>query len=109
MTSFQSKFVFEQVSTVLYKRVILSPGEQCTQTLGMLRRRADISRHVRELTIRTQSNSLKAFSSSIDNSEASAAVSEIAASGCLDALVKFVWDDDELPHHDEMWFALRMG
>ncbi|KAF9010720.1 hypothetical protein BDQ17DRAFT_1322512 [Cyathus striatus] len=25
------------------------------------------------------------------------------------ALVKFVWDADEMPYHEDMWFALRIG
>lgn len=45
----------------------------------------------------------------MDNANASAAVAKVAASKALDALVKFQWDDEELPYHDEMWFALRIG
>ena len=75
----------------------------------MLRTHPGISRHVRKLIIRPQVRFRRTAFSSIDNMEASSAVARVAASGCLDALLKFQWDDEELPYHDEMWFALRMG
>jgi hypothetical protein len=76
----------------------------------MLRKRPCISRHVRELVIRPCGNAgLRKSFNSIDNADASAAVAKVAASKSLDALVRFQWDDEELPYHDEMWFALRVG
>ena len=105
----QSSFVFAHVSAVLYEQVVLKSVGQCNATLEMLRTHPGISRHVRQLIIRPQARSRRASFSSIDNMEASSAVARVAASGCLDALLKFQWDDEELPYHDEMWFALRMG
>jgi hypothetical protein len=45
----------------------------------------------------------------LENESVSAAVRVLAASKKLDALVKFIWDTDEVPLHEDMWFALRMG
>jgi hypothetical protein len=74
----------------------------------MLARRTDIARHVRELTLRLQSKHTPTMTTN-DREAASAAVIEIASSMALDALRKFVWDADELPFHEDMWFALRVG
>jgi len=87
--------------------VVLSTVQQCTSTLGMLARRADIARHVRELTIRFQPKHTSVLTTN-DRRAASAAVIDVASSKALDALRKFVWDADELPFHEDMWFALRV-
>lgn len=39
----------------------------------------------------------------------SSAVRDAAGTMRLDALRKFVWDGDEKPLHEDMWFALRIG
>ncbi|TEB37348.1 hypothetical protein FA13DRAFT_1621736 [Coprinellus micaceus] len=105
-----SRSVFANVSAILYEKVILKSAAQCDITLEMLRKRPCISRHVRELVIRPCGNAgLRKSFNSIDNAHASAAVAKVAASKSLDALVRFQWDDEELPYHDEMWFALRVG
>lgn len=74
----------------------------------MLARRTDIARHVRELILRLQPNHTLALTTN-DREAASAAVIGVASSMALDALRKFVWDADELPFHEDMWFALRVG
>ncbi|KAJ3492567.1 hypothetical protein NLJ89_g11208 [Agrocybe chaxingu] len=103
-----SNHVFSNVSSVLYETVVLESVEQCKGTLGMLSRRADIARHVRKLMIRPQRRHKSTFTTA-DNAVASSAVRKIASAMCLDALVRFQWDADEMPYHEDMWFALRMG
>ncbi|KAF8971198.1 hypothetical protein BDZ97DRAFT_1788255 [Flammula alnicola] len=103
-----SNYVFSNVSSVLYETVVLESVEQCRLTLGMLSRNNGIARHVRHLVIRPQARHRTYFT--LDhNAAASAAVRETVGSMCLDALVRFIWDADELPYHDDMWFALRAG
>jgi len=87
---------------------VLQSAEQCSVTLGMLQRRFDIARHVRELIIRPQVKYHDHFSS-FENATASAVVRQIAGAMCLDALVKFQWDAEEMPFYEDMWFALRLG
>ena len=101
----QSQYVFANVSPVLYETVVLHSTEQCIFTLGMLQRRFDIARHVRELVIRPQA---KHFNAS-DNAAVSSIVQQVAGAMCLDALVKFQWDAEEMPLVEDMWFALRLG
>lgn len=74
----------------------------------MLARRMDIARHVRELTLRLQPKHTPTLTAN-DREAASAAVIQVASSMSLDALRKFVWDADELPFYEDMWFALRVG
>lgn len=73
----------------------------------MLRRRPDIARHVRELTITLKSK--KNLDYNIINREIASSVRDLATTMRLDALTKFIWDADEMPYHEDMWFALRMG
>jgi hypothetical protein len=87
---------------------VLKSAKQCTTTLGMLRRRPDIARHVRKLLIKPDSK-MSQKDQFLDGVVASAAVREVAMGRQLDALFKFAWHYDELPYHDDMWFALRMG
>ncbi|KAF8149532.1 hypothetical protein B0H34DRAFT_667733 [Crassisporium funariophilum] len=103
-----SNYVFANVSSVLYETVVLQSIEQCSLTLGMLHRRSDIARHVRQLVIRPQVKFRSLFSS-MDGAAASAAVRKLAGAMCLDALVRFTWDAEELPYYEDMWFALRVG
>ncbi|KAH9484904.1 hypothetical protein JR316_0001806 [Psilocybe cubensis] len=73
----------------------------------MLSRRPDIARHVRRLVVRPHAS--KPHMTILENIEVATAVRNIASGMCLDALVRFHWDADELPMLDDMWFALRMG
>ncbi|KAL0956664.1 hypothetical protein HGRIS_002796 [Hohenbuehelia grisea] len=98
---------YSDLSSALYSTVVLNSVEQCTTTLGMLRSRADFARHVLKLVIRPESKPGKRRFGYNDGL-ASAAVREVAASMNLDALATFVWDGDEMPGNDDMWFALRM-
>ncbi|KAJ6625876.1 hypothetical protein B0H10DRAFT_2211745 [Mycena sp. CBHHK59/15] len=103
-----SKSFFSEIAPVLYQSVVLNSAQQCTSTLAMLKRRKDIARHVRELTIRPRRSKKHASNYLEDSRTSSVAVAEIAASRCLDALSKFAWCHDEGAHHEEMWLALRM-
>ncbi|KAJ7163560.1 hypothetical protein C8R43DRAFT_919210 [Mycena crocata] len=106
-----SKSFFSDIAPALYQSVVLTSTQQCSSTLAMLKRRTDIARHVRELIIRrSRSNNYhdQSDQSVLNSRAASAAVAEIAASRCLDALSKFTWCDDEIAYHEEMWLALRM-
>lgn len=105
--NFQSQYVFSSVSPVLYETVVLHSAEQCAVTLAMLHRRLDIARHVRELVIRPRAK-YHHFSLS-DNLAVSSVVRRVAGAMCLDALVKFQWDAEEMPFLEDMWFALRIG
>ncbi|KAF5385948.1 hypothetical protein D9615_002663 [Tricholomella constricta] len=106
--SLTSRYVYSNIAAVLYETVTLNSLEQCTRTLTMLQRRPDIARHVRELVIRPHSNNEVRHGVAV-SLLASAAVRETAATQRLDALTKFIWDGDEKPYHEDMWFALRMG
>ena len=86
---------------------MLHSAEQCAVTLAMLHRRLDIARHVRELVIKPQAK-YHHFGPS-DNLAVSSAVRRVAGAMCLDALVKFQWDAEEMPFLEDMWFALRLG
>ncbi|KAJ7268712.1 hypothetical protein B0H12DRAFT_1096247 [Mycena haematopus] len=101
-----SKSLFSSVAgPALYHSVVLRTATQCASTLAMLKRRKDIVRHVQELVIRPSRSNDQTV---LDSRAASAAVAELAASRCLDALRKFTWWDDEIAFHEEMWLALRM-
>ena len=103
--SIKSNYIFSNVSSVLYEKVVLKSAEQCTWTLGMLTRWVNVAQHVRELIISLS----KAFISMIDNATASTAVWRVAGAMCLDAVVKFCWDAEESPYHEDIWFTLHMG
>jgi len=74
----------------------------------MLQSRADIARHVRELVVRPRATSQARHGTAV-SAMASAAVRDAAATLRMDALKKFVWDGEEKPYHEDMWFALRIG
>ncbi|KAK2464327.1 hypothetical protein APHAL10511_003784 [Amanita phalloides] len=103
-----SNYVFTNASAILYESVTLNCIEQCSSTLAMLYRRPDISRHTRRLYIRPQTK-WRGSLTALENNNVSAAVRSLAASKRLDALVRFVWDADEMPLNEDMWFALRVG
>ncbi|KAG5650890.1 hypothetical protein H0H81_010651 [Sphagnurus paluster] len=104
--SLTSSHIYSNIASVLYETVTLNDLEQCLCTLKMLQRRPDIARHVRELHIKLQSGTESGHAVS---KLASEAVRDAAATQCLDALTKFIWDGDEKPIEEDMWFALRMG
>lgn len=106
--SLTSKFVYSSVSSVLYERVTLNNIGQCLHTLSMLQQRPEIARHVRELVVRPHTNRRLRQGIAV-SALASAAVRDAAATMRFDALKKFVWDGEERPYHEDMWFALRMG
>ncbi|KAG6917236.1 hypothetical protein DXG01_003350 [Tephrocybe rancida] len=101
-------YIFSHVASVLYETVILNDVEQCTRTLWMLSGRPLLARHVQELIVRPRSSGdcRQGLAVSL---LASAAVRDAAVTQRLDALSKFIWDADEKPYHDDMWFALRVG
>ncbi|PFH53722.1 hypothetical protein AMATHDRAFT_137017 [Amanita thiersii Skay4041] len=103
-----AQHVFYNVSPLLYKNVTLNTIDQCSSTLRMLHHRPDISRHVRELIVRPQAK-WKSKTTMIENELVSAAIRSLAISARLEALIKFIWDTDEMPLNEDMWFALRMG
>ena len=108
LTSTKSSYIYFYVAPVLYESVALKDLEQCTRTLWMLSRRPNIARHVRKLLIRLRSSSDCGQGVAL-SLLASAAVRDAAATQHLDALTTFIWDADEKPYHEDMWFALRMG
>ncbi|KAG9316750.1 hypothetical protein JVU11DRAFT_2811 [Chiua virens] len=97
-----SKELLYGLYPTLYSDVQLVNIEQCRSTLTMLNRRPDISRHVQKLLIcfSTKPNDL-------NGNIVSGLVQRLAHS--LDALHTFIWDADEIPQRDDMWFALRMS
>lgn len=104
----KSNFIYSSVVPVIYEKVTLNSVQQCLHTLAMLQRRPEIARHVRELVVRPYTN--KKIRQGIALSAlASAAVRDVAATMRLDALKKFMWDGEERPYHEDMWFALRIG
>ena len=72
----------------------------------MLNHRPDIARHVQKLLIRFSTNT-KGRPIDYNNYTVSTLVQRLAPT--LDALQTFIWDADELPRRDEMWFALRIS
>jgi hypothetical protein len=92
---------------------VLQSTEQCSATLGMLQKHFGIARHVRELVIRPHAKYHNHFNR-FDNATVSSIVRQVAGAKvadamCLDALVKFQWDAEEMPFFEDMWFALRLG
>ncbi|PBK95600.1 hypothetical protein ARMGADRAFT_1011430 [Armillaria gallica] len=102
-----SSRIFTNVSSVLYTDVVLNSVDQCVATLAMLRRRPDVARHVRKLVVRPRRKGFYGFNFK-DSALISAAVRDVVSCQRLDALTTFCWEDEELPYHDDMWFALRM-
>ena len=72
----------------------------------MLLRRPDIARHVQKLLLRF-STGPRARSSDYNGYMVSSLAYCLAHT--LDALHTFIWDADEIPERDDMWFALRMS
>ncbi|KAI6046126.1 hypothetical protein EDC04DRAFT_2632102 [Pisolithus marmoratus] len=86
----------------LYDDVHLDTLEQCGATLAMLNREPNIARHIQKLTIRFPSSSSHSNGFLISHLLRTLAPK-------LDALHTFIWDAEELPQCDDMWFALRMS
>ncbi|KAG1812183.1 uncharacterized protein BJ212DRAFT_1372017 [Suillus subaureus] len=101
-----SKHLFTSICPVLYARVHLGTAEQCQRTLSMLRSCPNVARHVQKLYIRFSSTSSD-YMVDINGIAISALLRELAPK--LDALHTFIWDADEIPQCDDMWFALRMS
>ncbi|KAH7927521.1 hypothetical protein BV22DRAFT_1084908 [Leucogyrophana mollusca] len=99
--SLSSQHLFTSICPALYANLYLSTVPQCTITLSMLYRRPDIARHVQKLFVRITGPGAS------DGYIVSAAIRETAVR--LDALNTFVWDADEIPPYDDMWFALRIS
>ena len=70
----------------------------------MLNHRPDIARHVQKLLVRFSTGP---GTRSIDWYMVSSLVHRLAHT--LDVLHTFIWDADEIPQRDDMWFALRMS
>ncbi|KAJ8696076.1 hypothetical protein PTI98_005974 [Pleurotus ostreatus] len=105
--SLTSKNAYSNLTSMLYSTLVLNSVEQCVTTLGMLERRPDIARHILKLVIKPEAKS-GTQRPRFHEGLASAAVRSIAMSTHLDALRTFVWDGEEMPGNDDMWFALRM-
>jgi hypothetical protein len=71
----------------------------------MLHSRPNIARHIQKLYIRFSSSS--DYMLDINGIAISALLRELAPK--LDVLHTFIWDADEIPQCDDMWFALRMS
>lgn len=72
----------------------------------MLNRRPDVARHVQKLLVRF-STAPKARLIDDDGYIIPVLVQRLART--LDALHTFIWDADEIPQRDDMWFALRVS
>ncbi|KIM69284.1 hypothetical protein SCLCIDRAFT_13355 [Scleroderma citrinum Foug A] len=88
----------------LYGDVCFDTFGQCEATLFMLNQHPDVARHVQKLVIRFASTSSKSDARSV---RVSNLVRTLAPK--LDALNTFVWDAEEIPQCDDMWFALQMS
>ncbi|KDQ55840.1 hypothetical protein JAAARDRAFT_37263 [Jaapia argillacea MUCL 33604] len=112
--------IFSYVIPALYSSVTLESPDQCSVTLSMLASNPHIARHVRKLVVRPSSSPGQGFLSSsyqygrrmrsyspVDGYLVAAAVRQAARH--LDALNVFIWDGEDGPPYDDMWFALRMG
>lgn len=97
--------MYTRAIPALYTSVTLHDAQQCIRTLDMLARRADIARHVQKLVLRPN-----ACGNEDKHQESAHAVcmALLGAAGRLDALNTFIWDGEEMPVCDEVWFELRM-
>ncbi|KIK98480.1 hypothetical protein PAXRUDRAFT_31160 [Paxillus rubicundulus Ve08.2h10] len=101
-----SKHLFLSLCPSLYCNVQLDSAQQCVATLSMLNIRPDIARHVRKLVIRFSPSSA-IHSEDLNGCTVSSLVKCLASK--LDSLHTFIWDAEEIPQCDDMWFALRMS
>ncbi|KAI0032252.1 hypothetical protein K488DRAFT_50296 [Vararia minispora EC-137] len=107
-----SGFIFEDLIPALYSEVILNGPVQCIQTLNMLGSYPQRARHVRSLCVKPDDNSAGIPTQpvwgrgALYNGYAISAAVRRAAFG-MEVLQRFMWDGEELPPYDDMWFALR--
>ena len=114
---FQSSRIADALTPALYSRIVLRGPAQCIHTLDMLYARPDRARHVRSLGVCPDTLSARRGTGSSSSSRwgrsalpdayaVSSAVLGVARH--LEVLRYFVWDGEELPPYDDMWFALRI-
>lgn len=112
-----SSRIADALTPALYSRIALRGPAQCIHTLDMLYARPDRARHVRSLSVCPDTFSARrgAGSSSSSRWGRSALPDAYAVSSAvlgvarhLEVLQYFVWDGEELPPYDDMWFALRI-
>lgn len=97
----QTRCLFLGLLPALYDNVVLDTFDQCEATLSMLNQRPDVARHIQKLVIRFASTLTK------HSFRVSDLVRTLAPK--LDGLNTFIWDAEEMPQCDEMWFALQMS
>jgi hypothetical protein len=102
----QSSTLYSNVVSALYSSVVLDTFRQCINTLTMLHRHPEITRHIQTLLVRP--NGGRQTTTGVGGYRVCSAIRQIARQ--LDALGTFVWDWEEgFPPCDELWFALRMS
>jgi hypothetical protein len=118
LSLFQSPRIADALTPALYSRIVLRGPAQCVHTLDMLYARPDRARHVRSLSVCPDTLSARRVRSGSSSSSrwgrsalpdayaVSSAVLSVARQ--LEVLRYFVWDGEELPPYDDMWFALRI-
>ncbi|KAG6336620.1 hypothetical protein ID866_2459 [Astraeus odoratus] len=102
----QGKHLFFGLLPALYDDVRLDTSEQCEATLSMLNKRPEVARHLQKLVVRFSPASGRHSRMDTNNFVASL-VRRLAPK--LDALNTFIWDAEEMPHSDDVWFALQMS
>ncbi|KAI0292701.1 hypothetical protein B0F90DRAFT_224866 [Multifurca ochricompacta] len=106
-----SSRIADALTPALYSRVILHGPTQCVRTLDMLYVRPDRARHVRALEVSPDSPS---SGRTIRWGRGALPSGYTVSSGVrraaryFEVLRSFVWDGEELPPYDDMWFALRI-
>ena len=135
----QSSRIADALTPALYSRIVLRGPTQCLRTLEMLHAHPARARHVRALSLCPDSDSdscltccagagvghhhyhhrpapaagaagaTSRWGRSVlpDGYAVSSAVRRAAQH--LEVLRCFVWDGEELPPYDDMWFALRIS
>ncbi|VDB95926.1 unnamed protein product [Peniophora sp. CBMAI 1063] len=109
--SLTSRHVFGQLAQVLYAEVKLRGSIQCIQTLKMLVAHPERARHIRSLCLHPDDHGPFAARiwgrGALFNGYAiSGAIRRLASK--MEILQSFMWDGEELPPYDDMWFALRV-
>lgn len=109
---FQSRAIYSQTISVLYRTVELDGTAQSCITLDMLYEHHDIARHVQKLVVRqggspdpSQSTGSPTVQAYADPSYVCTAVKRVATR--LDALRCFIWGGEDYPWDDDIWLVLR--